>query len=93
MDEVLFSYRWHAANTIKQIERMKDFAQKTQRYELTFLEKNVDFDLKILDLIKKGVLYRSQGIPSFFEVLTYRRCGKKRKEIKLFNKIIFSYIK
>ena len=34
LDQVLFSYRWHDTNSIKQREKMLDFAQKTFQYEM-----------------------------------------------------------
>jgi len=39
IDEVLFSYRWHDSNTIKQKEKMKYYSYKTIKYEEKLVNK------------------------------------------------------
>ena len=41
LNEILFSYRWHSANTIKQSEKLEGFGNRTQKYEMEIL-KNLD---------------------------------------------------
>ena len=42
INEVLFSYRWHANNTIKQIEKIKMISDKTLKYEEMLVSKMDD---------------------------------------------------
>ena len=72
IDEVLFSYRWHDANTIKNSDKMRQFALKTRENEINIL-KNLDYS-KVLDGVEKtflkGAIQKKQGIPFLFEVRT-----------------------
>ena len=43
LNEILFSYRWHSANTIKQSEKLEGFGNRTQKYEMEIL-KNLDMN-------------------------------------------------
>ena len=42
LDEVLFSYRWHENNTIKQSEKMKIASNKTLKYEEKLVSEHLD---------------------------------------------------
>ncbi len=54
LDEVLFSYRWHSTNTIKQTEKMEEYTIKTRQYE--------EF------ILKNGVITRTQHIGKFIKI-------------------------
>ncbi len=78
LDEVLFSYRWHGANQMVNLERMYSITDRTMEYEQYILE-NLDDKNLIIDkecILKNGILYKKQGIPFIFEVLTYRKYNK-----------------
>ena len=59
---------------------------KTKKYKIF-----TDKDLNIF--IKYGHLYKKQGIPFLFQVLSYKKSGKKAKVFKLFNIEIFKKFK
>ncbi len=87
LDEILFSYRWHNANTIKQEEKMAQFDFMTREYEnkiLTNLDFNTVFPI-VKNVYENGVCYKKKGIPFIFEILSYRKGNKKYKKYKLFN--------
>lgn len=64
LDEVLFSYRWHGTNTIKQKEKMRLYVEKTKKHEFSILESintaDILPDVKIFkffySLKNKGIL-------------------------------------
>ena len=87
IDDVLFSYRWHIANTIKNMEKMSDYHKKTLIYEDKIL-KEVDKDKmfpRLLEYINNGFLYKSFKIPFIFEIKKYRNSSIKTTVVKLFN--------
>ena len=90
IDKVLFSYRWHGANTIKNIEKMQNYTQKTLDYEYKCIQKNIKLNKILKDAkenIKYGILYKSQGIPFILQLNKYKdRQGKKHKYL-----IVFGY--
>lgn len=95
IDEVLFSYRWHGSNQMNNIERMYSMTEKTMEYEGYILD-TIDSKKVMIDIdkIKEfGVLYKKQGIPFVFELLTYKKLNNKLKLIKLFNMEICRYLK
>ena len=95
LDEILFSYRWHGANTIKNIEKMRLYTDKTSEFEEKILSKVNENEVlpDVITVKKQGVCYKAQGIPFLFQTLTYKKSGCKRKIIKLFNIKIFEYKK
>ena len=88
INEVLFCYRWHNSNTIKNKGKMDNYIKMTKEYE-NYLLGTID-DNKVLPSvlkIKYGFLYKTIGIP-YILVLEKYRCewqAKKIKIIKLFN--------
>lgn len=93
IDEILFSYRWYDGNTIKNKEKMKMIIQQTLEHEEKILE-NIDkskVQKDVTEVINKGVCYKTKGIPYIFEVLNYKKSGKKVKIIKLLNIKIFQH--
>ncbi|MDR3048311.1 MAG: glycosyltransferase family 2 protein [Elusimicrobiota bacterium] len=81
IDEILFSYRWHSANTAKDKQKMSRLIKQTINYEL-FLIRN---DEKKLLFINNFVLYRKTSF-LFFKVEKYRNMLQKKKYIVIFNK-------
>ena len=67
--EVLFSYRWHGANTIKHEEKMKQYVQITKRYEKQKLKQlnNKNF----LPEAKKAKFFISLQNNKFLSILYY----------------------
>ncbi len=96
LDEILFSYRWHAGNTVRQKEKMAKMTAKTRIYEEKLLHDISDENSVYPDVIKIkkfGLLYRTYGIPFIFQILYYRKGNNKTRIIKLFNFTIFKYSK
>lgn len=93
--EILFSYRWHDTNTIKNDEKIHKITRQTSEYEEKILSE-ID-ETKVLPQVvtvkKHGVCYKKQGIPFIFQILLCKRQGKKIKIFKLFNIEIFSKLK
>ena len=87
LNEILFSYRWHSSNTIKQEEKMRVFVEKTKAYEEKILD-NID-ESKVLPIVSEvknqGINYAKIGIPNVFVLEKWRKRNKKIKIIKLFN--------
>ena len=95
IDEILFSYRWHNTNTVKNISKMSMITEKTSKYEEKILSQiNEKEVLPEVVLVKKyGTCYKKQGIPFIFQILSYKKSDSKRRVIKLFNIKIFEYKK
>lgn len=95
LDEVLFSYRWHETNTIKNSNKMHLFASKTLEHELKILSNIDEKEVYpvVLKVKNKGFLVKKQGIPFVFQILTYMKNTEKTKIIKIFNIKIFEYKK
>jgi len=68
VDEVLFSYRWHAANTIKQRGTMERYYEETLRFEISYAKAHGYG--KHLPVRKEFVLF---GVKVFF----YNRSASK----------------
>ncbi len=95
LNEILLSYRWHGANQMTNRKRMYSLTDKTMEYEQLVLE-NLDDKNTIIDVERirqYGVLYKKQGIPFVFELLTYKRINNKVKVIKILGKKIYQYTK
>lgn len=91
LDEVLFSYRWHNNNTIKNIEKNIKCLKNTLLYENKILsEINLnEVTQDVRDAIKNGIIYRKYiSIPYIFEILLKRMPDKLNKRsiiIKILN--------
>jgi len=95
IDKILFSYRWHGTNTVKNKEKMLSYVDKTISFEEKII-KQADKDFifpEVFDIIKNGVTYKKQGIPFVFEIVKIKKSSKKIRQIKLFNIKIFEYDK
>lgn len=95
LNKILFSYRWHNSNTIKQTEKMHNYTLKTIDYEEKILKtlKNNTIPKDVLVIKKYGILYKKIGIPFVFEIKKYKKWEEKLIIIKLLNIPIFKYRK
>ncbi len=96
LDEILFSYRWHNTNTIKDREKMHIYTMRTKLYEQNLLDelyKNKKLPQKITNIYKYGYFTKRRGIPYLFEIITNKKLVTKLKIIKLFNVTILKYEK
>ena len=94
IDEILFSYRWHSTNTIKDKEKAILITEKTKQYEEELLNR-IDLSKvkpEVVEVKNNGVCYKKKGIPLIFQVLNLIRKGKKTKIIKLFNIKLFEKV-
>ena len=95
INKVLFSYRWHDSNTIKNDEKMKEYTRKTRMYEDEIFQR-IDKERcfpRLLEYFDKGVLYKYFGCPCLFEVKKYRNHSTKIIIVKLFNFQIYKKTK
>ena len=95
IDEILFSYRWHNNNTIKNSEKIEKYTLMTKKYE-EFILNNLDYSQvfpEIKNIAKKGLLYKRQGIGYIFEIQKYRKFDTKIKILKIFNLSVFKWNK
>jgi len=83
LPEVLFSYRWHAANTIKQTERMLRFAKETKAHEDSILLSLPASAMteEVREVCLHGAAYKSGGIKHLFE--WKKRKGPKGRFLEL----------
>lgn len=65
LNEILYSYRWHDSNTIKDREKMDNFSKKVKVYE-NYLLNDIDKS-EVLPIVfaitTNGYLYKTIGIP------------------------------
>lgn len=86
LDQVLFSYRWHGGNTVRQKERMQKITHSTFEYENKLLaslpEDQLSQDMK--DCLKYGKNRRKLVIiPRYFELRSFRKANKKGHFLRL----------
>lgn len=83
LPEILFSYRWHASNTIKQTERMILFTEKTKTYEDKLLLSLPTSSMmkEVREVCQIGAVYKSGGIRHLFE--WKMRKGPKGRELEI----------
>ena len=95
LDEILFSYRWHDCNTIKDNSKMDLYSSKTKKYEEQILENLTDENLSkdVYTVKKYGACYKKQGIPFVFQILKYIKINKKYSLIKIFSMPILKWEK
>lgn len=97
LDEILFSYRWHESNTVKDNKKMCKIINTTRRYENNLLLKlNInELNEDVVKIIENGCVYRKYfSIPYIFEILFMFKPkfpNKKFRVFKLFNIKIFEY--
>lgn len=96
LDEILYSYRWHSSNTIKDREKIDNFVKKLMQYENHLLGTIDDSEvLPSVLKIKYGYCYQTIGIPYILvlEKYKYNWQNKKKRVIKLFNIPLVQYTK
>ena len=90
IDKVLFSYRWHGANTINNVERILSMFDKTAKYEWNLLKK-LKFSGMLPDVRKT---YRRECRRRFVHSFIYHRTQIDDKIVlRLFGFIHISYKK
>ena len=95
LNEILFSYRWHSTNAIKNTEKMLELANRTKDYEYKILA-DID-ETKVLPLVvqtkKYGARYKAIGIPYFFMYEKWLKQNHKVRILKIFNKTVLKWEK
>ena len=83
LPEVLFSYRWHATNTIKQTERVHRFTQETKAHENKILLSlpTTSMTEDVREVCLHGTVYNSGGLKHLFE--WKKRTGPKGRFLEL----------
>ena len=95
IDKVLFSYRWHSSNTVKNRKKMLDYAEKTQLFEEKIINQTDRSSVfpEVFETLKNGAVYKKTGIPYLFEIVKVIKSAKKIRQIKLFNIKILEFEK
>lgn len=89
LDEILFSYRWHANNTIRNIAHINELSKKTFMYEQKLLEKE-EFRpyAEIFDeFFNQGYKKTSFRLGNFMEIYRCKSPLFNKKFLRLFNKV------
>lgn len=77
IDKVLFSYRQHNSNTVKNREKMVAITEKTYSYEKDFVQNKCN-NKKFKFAVANGFLYKKCGLPYIFQIRKYRNHGNKK---------------
>lgn len=88
IDQTTFYYRWHAANTMAQNERIRAFGKKTKQYEIATVQIANDSAAKqivanYLRAKEHKVIFK---IPALLELYKTRTVAHKQLILKLFSK-------
>lgn len=85
LDEVLFSYRWHSCNSIKNASKMIAYADKTREYEEQILEHITEKNLlkDVYKIKKYGIFDEQRGTSFLYQKLIYRRYKFKVRVTKV----------
>ena len=88
---------------VKDLSNVTDYSEKDDLSVLCNVMLNKKFltlknipllsDKDIKEIIKYGYLYKKQGIPFVFQILSYKKLERKIKVFKLFNTNIYTYTK
>lgn len=92
LDEVLFYYRQHASNTIKNQQKMDALVLQTHRYEQGLLKKLAQggkLPRAAKPCYPDGLCRYNRGIPFLFQIQKYVQIDREIKKIKLFGYTIF----
>ena len=95
IDKVLYSYRWHNSNTIKNNDKMMRYDRMTREHEEKILQ-NLDSKIvfpEVKEIKEYGVLLKRQGIPFFIEIQKRKKIAHKIKILKIFNIDVKKWIK
>ena len=95
LNNILFYYRWHDTNTVKNKIYMAKLSQKTIFYEREILKKiNLDYVLPdVKTFIQNGIEYKRKGIHNVFEIVKIVTVDNIFFEIRLFTKRILKFKK
>lgn len=95
INEILFSYRCHQTNTVKNKSKMVEMTIKTREYEEKILDNINENEVskEVLEVKRNGVCYKKLGIPFVIEFLTFKKGNSKVKILKLFGLKIAQYTK
>ena len=91
IEDILFYYRWHGTNTVKNKQKMKEISQKTKMYEREIL-KNInprEVLPEVNDFIKNGIEYKRKGIHNIFEIVKIATVNHTIFDIRIFSKSLF----
>lgn len=95
LDIVLFSYRWHSSNTIKQTKKIGDYIRKTRIYENKLL-KNSDISSmrpEVTDFCQNGICYKTKSYIGLITKEIWMKPNQRIKKIKILGYTIFKKIK
>ena len=97
INEVLYSYRWHASNTIKKTSHVFNMEYKTREYEEIILKKIVNnpkmkLQDDVIDVEKNGILLSHHIFCRIFEIQKYKKGNQNIKKILFFSKVIAKWI-
>lgn len=93
MPEVLFSYRWHDSNTIKQSQKMADYALKTLKFERDKIYKTQNQEL--IELFDNNTIKRRVKLKlgSFLSLAKVRQIDERYWELCVGNSVFRIYKK
>lgn len=95
INEILYCYRWHNNNSIKQSDKMNLIEKNTLRWENKFWEKAdlKNFPIETIKVVKNGVVKKKRGVPFLLEIITLRKNINLIKLIKIFNFPVYRQVK
>ncbi|MDR2772122.1 MAG: glycosyltransferase family 2 protein [Elusimicrobiota bacterium] len=79
LNEILFSYRWHQTNTIKNHKKASEMSDQTMYYELFYAPKTQS----AIDFINEYHLYKKKNF-LFFGIEKYRSLIHRKKYLRVF---------
>lgn len=90
INKILFSYRWHSGNAIKNTDKMSQYYNITLDYEKRFVKTldTSEFNQDTRMYFLYGERYSQINIPYILTMNKYRKNGKKTKIIIFFNSYI-----
>ena len=91
LNEVLFFYRWHEGNTVKNKEKMNKLTNKTREYEKKILSE-IDISSvlnNVKNFIINGYEYKRKSFLYIFDIVYIMTVKCRVKEIRILNKTLF----
>lgn len=95
LDKLLFSYRWHGANTITNKDKIRNYTKMTKHNELNVCEKiNIsECRQSFKDYLEKGFCYKRIGFKFLFELCRYEKFEERWRVLKIFDLPVKIWIK
>lgn len=87
IDKILFSYRCHQTNSIKNIDKMNNYTDITREYDRKMF-RNIDKKLlskSAKEYMEFGTRYKTLGVKNIFQIIKYKKENEKNTLIKLFS--------